>query len=72
MLDRHNIDPEAVGDSVAEILARERPVYNQAAVTRQQEHLAEAAFEAGLSEDETSRALQALMEGYQERILKKS
>lgn len=72
MFGRHKIDPEAVGDSVAEILARERPVYNQAAVTRQQEHLAEAAFEAGLSAEETSRALQALMEGYQERTAKKS
>jgi hypothetical protein len=72
MFGRHKIDPEAVGDSVAELLARERPEYNQAAVTRQQEHLAKAAFEAGLSEDETLRALQALMEGYQERTTKKS
>ncbi len=71
MFGRHKVDPEAVGDSVAEILARERPVYNQAAVTHQQEHMAEAAREAGLSEDETLRALQALMEGYQERTATK-
>jgi hypothetical protein len=61
------IDPASVGEYVAEILARERPEYNEEAVKRQQDMLAEAARTAGLSEQDMQRALDALQRGYQER-----
>jgi hypothetical protein len=61
------IDPEAVGEYIAEMLSQERATFNALALQRHQDMLAETAREAGFSEQEIQATLAALQRGYQER-----